>query len=118
MARRIFHGPENLPKDVENFLRQRVDPRIPEPNAVMELPKGHNCRNGDNVRVRLDDGSVADAIYICQSEGWSKAYKLHIVQVVGARTNDWVGPDKPTKTKLRFVYPVEKMELYRAKTNN
>ena len=117
MARRILHGHENLPKDVENFLRKRIDPRMPEPNVVMELPKGYNCKVGDKVRVRLDDGSVADAIYICESEGWSKAYKLHIVQVVGARTNDWVGPDKPTKTKLRFVYPVEKMELYRAKNN-
>ena len=89
-----------------------------KPNAVMELPKSYNCRNGDKVRVRLDDGSVADAIYICRSEFWSKEYKLHIVRVVGARTNDWVGPDGPTKRKLRFVYPVEKMELYRAKTNN
>lgn len=89
-----------------------------KPNAIMELPKGYNCHNGDKVRVRLDDGSVVDAIYICESEGWSKAYKLHIVQVVGSHTNNWVAPDKPTKRKLRFVYPVGKMELYRAKTNN
>ena len=118
MARRMFYGSENLPKDVESFLRQRDDPRIPEPNVVMELPKGHNCKVGDTVRVRLDDGSVADAIYAGQSEGWSKAYKLHLAEVIGDSSATWVGPDKPTKRKLRFVYPVEKMELYRAKTNN
>lgn len=118
MARLISHGPENLPKDVMDIFPKRIDPRIPEPNAVMELPKSYNCRNGDKVRVRLDDGSVADAIYIDQSEGWSMAYKLHIVRVIGTSAATWVGPDKPTKRRLRFVYPVEKMELYRAKINN
>ena len=89
-----------------------------KPNVVMELPKGYNCCNGDKVRVRLDDGSVADAIYIGQSEGWRSNYKLHLAHLVEHPFAFWVGPDKPTKTKLRFVYPVEKMELYRAKTNN
>jgi len=118
MAKRIFHGPENLPKDVMNIFPKRNDPRIPEPNVAMELPKGYDCKVGDKVRVRLDDGSVADAIYAGQSEGWSKDYKLHLAEVVGDSSATWVGPDKPTKRKLRFVYPVEKMELYRAKTNN
>lgn len=89
-----------------------------KPNAIMELPKGYNCEQGDKVRVRLDDGSCRDAIYQGQSEGWSPAYKLHLVAVENYPWFEWVGPEKPTKTKLRFVYPVEKMELYRAKTNN
>lgn len=80
--------------------------------------KGHSVKYGDRVRVRKPDGSCVDVTYKGKSTKWSPTCKVHLIKFDVSMYPERVGHQITNNVRLRFVYPVEKMELYRAKTNN